>query len=180
MIDEFEGSENDVADFDTVETMLRGTRDRDSDEMIAFRRFFDQSAQAQHFTADEFIVLGPSNSNPSSACHNKNSIAPEILWPNVVPLVAAMDAIREKLGHPVRITNCYRASPYNTCVGGVTSSQHLKFKAADFICSGGTSGDWAEAAMAVRRDGIFNGGIGIYRSFVHVDVRGSNANWDKR
>ncbi|MGR3760281.1 D-Ala-D-Ala carboxypeptidase family metallohydrolase [Roseobacteraceae bacterium NS-SX3] len=180
MTNEHEGLENDVADFETVETMLRGARDRDSDKMINFRRFFDQSTQARHFTADEFMVLGPSNSNPNSDCHDKNSLPPENLWPNMVPLVGVMDAIRQKLGRPVRITNCYRASPYNSCVGGVTSSQHLMFKAADFICDSGNSGDWAEVAKAVRDNGIFNGGIGIYRNFVHVDVRGTEATWDKR
>jgi hypothetical protein len=29
----------------------------------------------------------------------------------------------------------------------------------------------------MRREGIFKGGLGKYKTFVHVDVRGKNADW---
>ncbi len=97
-----------------------------------------------------------------------------------MPLIQAMDAIRKQLDHPLLITNCYRAPPYNSCVGREINSQHLDFRAADFVGKDGDSAAWAEAARAVRDSGVFSGGMGIYRSFVHVDVRGSVADWDNR
>lgn len=182
MSNEFEGQESDVIDFDDRSLMsgaLRGGND--TPEMISFRRFFDQLPKKPgYFTADEFMVLGPSHKNSSSTCHKRNSFPPAHLWMNVVPLIQAMDAIRKQLGHALLITNCYRAPPYNLCVGGETNSQHLDFRAADFVGKDGDSAAWAEAARAVRDSGVFSGGIGIYRSFVHVDVRGSVADWDNR
>lgn len=180
MSNEFEGQESDFASFDDLDAMLESARrGDDTPEMIEFRRFFDQLPnRPTHFVADEFMVLGPSHNNSGSACHKRNSLPPSELWENAVPLFHAMEAIRKKLGHPIRITNCYRAQPYNSCVGGVNGSQHLKFRAADFVCKVGDSNAWAEAARAVRQSDVFSGGIGIYRGFVHVDVRGSDADWD--
>ena len=180
MTDEFEGQEFDFIEGPDLDAAIARDRSRaDTPEMVAFRQFFD-GLNSEFFNADEFMVLGPSHHSPGSACSGKNTTAPSELWDNVVPLVAAMNAIRSELGDSVRITNCYRGPSYNTCVGGVSGSQHLQFRAADWICSQGTSADWAAAAQKVRDQGVFLGGIGIYNSFVHVDVRGSNANWDNR
>ena len=179
MSNEFEGNERDVATFEELQQQLEADRSRsDTPEMVAFRAFFEELG-ARNFTADEFMVMGASH-NGGGTCSGKNSLAPRNLWDNVKPLVAAMDAVRDRLGHSVMLTNVYRNPEYNECVGGVAGSQHKEFKAADFVCHSGSSADWAEAAKAVRSDGGFSGGVGIYNGFVHVDVRGSNADWDNR
>ncbi len=179
MTDIFEGNENDIRPLDELKELLSESLSRDdTPEMVAFRQFFD-GLGAQFFSADEFMVLGPSHHAPG-ACNGKNGMPEQALWDNVAPLVKAMDAIRAHMGHPVTITNCFRNEDYNACVGGVSGSMHKQFKAADFVCSSGTSADWAAAAKAVRSNGTFSGGVGIYNSFVHVDVRGSEANWDNR
>jgi lysozyme len=36
---------------------------------------------------------------------------------------------------------------------------------------------WHAIAQQLRGEGLFSGGIGLYGSFVHVDVRGYNADW---
>ncbi len=174
-----EGAESDALDFEEMGALLEEEASRDDKpEMVAFRGFFSNHG-AQNFVADEFCVLGPSH-HGTGECHGKNELPPRALWNNVASLVAAMDAIRAEIGAPVRITNCYRTEAYNSCVGGVSGSQHLQFRAADFVCKSGTTGDWAEAAKAVRSRGIFTGGIGTYRTFVHVDVRGHPVTWDNR
>lgn len=181
-VERFEGNEFDAVGFDAAGEMVETLRSGEEPPLLMeFRRFFDGLAnQPEHFHADEFMVMGPSNGNSGSACFQKNSLPPQSLWDNIVPLISAMDDIRKELGFQVRITNCYRASAYNTCVGGVSSSQHLQFKAVDFVGQSGESGDWANAAKACRDNGSFNGGVGIYSGFVHVDVRGHPLNWDKR
>lgn len=179
MSDLFEGNENDIVPLDQLDALLDQSLSRaDTPEMVAFRQFFD-GLGAQNFTADEFMVLGPSH-HGNGACAGKNALPERGLWDNVKPLVAAMDAIRVALGSPVRITNCFRAEAYNSCIGGVSRSQHKQFRAADFVSSSGNSQDWADAARRVRDNGGFAGGIGIYNGFVHIDVRGSNADWDNR
>lgn len=180
MSDMTEGNERDIVPGDVLADVLDQSLSRaDTPDMVAFRAYFD-SLGAQHFSADEFMVLGPSNHVPGGACEGKNALAPKALWDNVAPLVAAMDAIRAELGAPIRITNCFRSDDYNACVGGVPDSFHRTFRAADWVGGGGSSGDWAEAARAVRDRGGFAGGIGIYNGFVHVDVRGHAVDWDNR
>ncbi|WP_300010863.1 D-Ala-D-Ala carboxypeptidase family metallohydrolase [uncultured Roseobacter sp.] len=178
--DQTEGGERDIVPAELLDSVLGQSFSRaDTPEMVAFREFFAEQS-ARHFSADEFMVLGPSHHVPGGACEGKNALAPSSLWNNVVPLIAAMDAIRDELGEPVRITNCYRSSDYNSCVGGVSNSYHKTFKAADWVCGTGTSADWAAAAARVRDRGAFTGGIGIYETFVHVDVRGQSIDWDNR
>jgi hypothetical protein len=175
----FEGAERDFESFDRVEVLQRSARDQVSAaDLPLIREFQDffRSLGARHFRADELLFLGASHHGTGS-CAGKNRLPPRELWPNIVPLVHALDAIRDHVGKPIRLTNVYRDGPYNTCVGGVSSSQHLLFKAADIVASGANSTECARCARAVRTGGVFTGGIGHYTGFVHVDVRGEIADW---
>ena len=65
------------------------------------------------------------------------------------------------------------------------SARFLKFSPielghADFALNEGNPGQWADRLKQLRQQGIFEGGIGIYKTFVHVDVRGTRADWDLR
>lgn len=132
-----------------------------------------------HFTAAEFLVKGADHYNPRAAGYGLNADPPRELWPNVIPLARALEAFRVRVGKPVHINSCYRSPRYNaTLPGAATSSQHMQFKAADITVAGrGSPADWAATARAMRADGLFAGGVGEYKSFVHIDVRGAAADW---
>ena len=138
----------------------------------AFERFFNKSLpDLRYFTANEFLAKG-SNAN------GLNTDPPKELWPNVIPLARAMDAIRHHLGVPIQLHSVYRSLPYNRSIGSSDDSQHPKFTAADWSCPArGTPADWAATVKWLRAHGVFDGGVGLYKSFVHVDVRGTHANW---
>lgn len=143
-----------------------------------FTAFFDAHAKplAPNFSADEFMVLGPSN--VAGACAGKNDLAPEDFWPNCVPLAAALQRFRMLVGAPVKITNAYRSPAYNACVGGASMSQHKLFKAADIRVEGsGSPTAWRDVFLRLRREGGFRGGLGTYRTFLHVDIRDDDADW---
>ncbi|WP_353475339.1 N-acetylmuramoyl-L-alanine amidase [Salipiger sp. H15] len=140
-----------------------------------------QDMHIRNFKPHEFLTMGGSNSNPSARCYNKNSLPPRALWPNMRPLARALDEIRNRLGAPVKLTSVYRNPAYNGCLSGTASNSfHMQFKAADFQCAKGSPTDWRRVAQEVRSAGVFTGGIGIYNTFVHVDVRGQVADWDNR
>lgn len=131
-------------------------------------------AGVRHFTPAEFLVKGR---NPDGL----NTDPPPELWPNVISLVHLLEAFRVRIGAPVRLSSVYRSPAYNmTLPGAASGSQHLAFRAADITAGIGTPADWAATFAEMRRDGVFSGGIGIYDTFVHVDVRGRNADWDYR
>jgi uncharacterized protein YcbK (DUF882 family) len=89
-------------------------------------------------------------------------------------LVAVLQKIRTHFGKSVTITSAYRTPGKNKAVGGETYSQHLYGRAADIKVSGIASKKVAEYAETLLKN---KGGIGIYSTFTHIDVRGTKARW---
>jgi len=179
--EEFEGAEDDVIGFDDFEE-LRGMLEaieatpEEKAYMEKFEAFF-AGLGVKHFSAKEFLFMGGSHYG-TGKCGGKNTVPPEDVWPNLAKLVPVLDTIRAELGHSIRVTSIYRSESYNSCIGGVSKSQHRKMTAADCVVRSVTPRDLHKVAKAVRERGDFQGGIGLYKGFVHIDVRGQNADWD--
>ncbi len=88
-------------------------------------------------------------------------------------LVEILQKIRNYFGKPVTITSAYRTPTHNKSCGGTTYSQHLYGKAADIKISGVAPGKVAKYAETL----LDSGGIGIYNTFVHIDVRSTKSRW---
>ena len=88
-------------------------------------------------------------------------------------LVSVLQKIRTHFGKPVTITSAYRTPPHNSREGGTTYSQHLYGKAADIKISGVTPKKVADYAETLLPEG----GIGIYNTFTHIDVRSVKSRW---
>lgn len=90
-------------------------------------------------------------------------------------LVTILQKIRAHFGKSVKINSAYRTPTKNKAVGGKAYSQHLYGKAADIVVSGITPkkvAAYAEKLMPKK------GGIGIYKNFVHIDVRATKSRWN--
>lgn len=133
----------------------------------------------KNFKPYEFLVKGNSNANPGSAAFDLNTDPPAGLWNNIVPTARVLDELRNRLQRPITLLSVYRSPAYNKAIGGAAQSQHTQFRAVDFVVQGSPVGplQWASALRDMRSAGLFKGGIGTYASFVHVDTRGSNADW---
>ena len=88
-------------------------------------------------------------------------------------LVTVLQKIRTHFGKPVTITSAYRTPPHNSREGGTTYSQHLYGKAADIKITGVTPKKVADYAETL----LDKGGIGIYNTFTHIDVRSVKSRW---
>lgn len=89
-------------------------------------------------------------------------------------LVMVLETIRAYFDAPVVIHSGYRTPQYNAKVDGVAHSQHCYGTAADITVKGQTP----EAVAAYVRQLMPDwGGVGIYKSFTHVDVRETRADW---
>ena len=55
----------------------------------------------------------------------------------------------------------------------------MRFNAIDFAFEGNSRPvDWARTLRSMRDDErLFKGGVGLYASFVHVDTRGHDVDW---
>ncbi len=96
-------------------------------------------------------------------------------------LVAGFQWIRDQVGHPLTINSGYRTWWYNRKVKGSRNSQHLYGKAIDIFALDVDGGPKALAAICEKyfseQCRIVEGGIGIYKTFVHFDVRIKKARW---
>lgn len=106
-----------------------------------------------------------------------NTLPPRHLWRNIVPTAWIADQARHALGVPLRIISGYRGPQYNAAIGGASGSYHTKFNALDLDPLGGDPEDLFHLLDRWRSAGLFRGGLGLYRSFVHLDTRGKSATW---
>lgn len=92
-------------------------------------------------------------------------------------LVALLQKIREHFGKPVTVNSAYRTAAWNAKQGGAPKSQHLLGMAADISIAGVSPLTIAQYAEFLQPKA---GGIGVYQSFTHVDVRAVRTRWDSR
>lgn len=92
-------------------------------------------------------------------------------------LVGLLQNIRNHFGAAVTINSAYRTESYNKKIGGATKSQHVNGTAADIVVKGATPLEVAQYVEHIMPD---SGGIGVYQSFTHVDVRANRSRWDNR
>ena len=90
-------------------------------------------------------------------------------------LVEVLQKIRDHFGKPVNINSAYRTPPYNKKVDGAAQSQHLYGTAADISISGVKPADVAAFAETLMPK---YGGIGIYKTFTHIDCRQVKSRWN--
>ena len=90
-------------------------------------------------------------------------------------LVKVLQKIRTHFGKSVTITSAYRTPTKNKACGGSTYSQHLYGRAADVKISGISPKKVAAYAETILKN---KGGIGIYSTFIHIDVRGTKSRWN--
>lgn len=94
-----------------------------------------------------------------------------------------LEPLRKKYG-PCTVHSGYRTVAHNRSVGGEPNSFHIytmhdgNDQAADVSFARGNPSQWHATANSIRqkkRSG--RGGLGLYRTFVHIDIRDYTSNW---
>ena len=100
-----------------------------------------------------------------------------------------LQELRDWWQAPIAINSGFRSATHNEAIGGAETSQHMIF-ATDL--SPNLRGvrvahtpppdrqREAIALLADQADLVGFDGIGLYDTFVHLDLRGSTARWDNR
>jgi uncharacterized protein YcbK (DUF882 family) len=106
------------------------------------------------------------------------AIMPPDVRANIIELSKNLEVIRAAVGRPIRINSAYRSPAHNKQVGGVSGSQHQYGRAADIRVEGMGAGQLHAVVLDLINQGkIKQGGVGIYPTFVHYDIRGTKARW---
>lgn len=103
---------------------------------------------------------------------------PDEVLENIKELARNLQIIRDSIGIPISINSGYRSPEHNKAVGGASKSQHLTGKAADLKTRMKPSILHKFILGLINEGKISEGGVGLYNSFVHYDIRGTKARWD--
>jgi hypothetical protein len=107
-----------------------------------------------------------------------NCLPSREMWVQMSPTLKVIDRVALELNQPVtEIVSAYRAPSYNAlCPGAKSGSWHqvnvacdVRFPASPYQVTAVTRN--------LRSRGLFQGGVGSYSGFTHVDTRGQNEDW---
>lgn len=130
----------------------------------------NQNVKAYSKKKDGNVKLSANFKVKEFAC--KDGSDPIFIAPSLVEI---LQNIRTHFGKAVVINSAYRTPTYNSKVGGATYSQHQYGTAADIKVTGATPKVVAAYAETLMPN---NGGIGIYSTFTHIDVREVKSRWN--
>lgn len=126
---------------------------------------------SQHFTVEEF------------ACRDGTPVMARDYQGLEYLCRVYLEPLRRKYG-PVIVHSGYRTVAHNRAVGGASQSFHVytihdgNDQAADISCARGNPRAWHRTANTIRagrRNG--KGGLGLYSTFVHIDLRDYKSDW---
>lgn len=131
-----------------------------------------EAAGVANFTADEVLTLGAAHTS-----NGLNTLPPLSIVHQIMPTLVVVGELRRHLKSPVIILSGYRSAAYNKAVGGARASMHREFRALDIQAKHHTAEHVWSILRRWRSDGLWTGGLGKYKTFVHIDDRSANADW---
>ena len=90
-------------------------------------------------------------------------------------LIAVLEDLRSWCEHyPIMVNSGCRCERHNKAIGGSPRSQHLLGKAADIYCGHKTLKEIYDY-LNNKYPGKY--GVGLYNTFIHIDVREKQSRW---
>ena len=102
------------------------------------------------------------------------------IYHNMVKVANQLQILRNYIGKPITINSGYRSQEYNASIKGSSKkSQHVMGRAADIVVKGMTPVEVTEVIERLISNGdMLQGGLGLYKGFVHYDIRGTKVRWN--
>lgn len=106
------------------------------------------------------------------------SKVPEKYLDNVKELAKNLQVLRDYIKEAVFVNSGYRTPSWNRKVKGEKSSKHLIAQAADIVTKNYSSSQLGVIIeKLIREKKMVQGGLAVYKGFVHYDTRGVKARW---
>ena len=101
------------------------------------------------------------------------------VYENIIKLAQQLQFLRDYTGRPITINSAYRSPEHNAKIGGVKTSQHLLGKAADITIESLKPAEvYRIIEDLIDMGEMLQGGLGLYKTFVHYDIRKTKARWN--
>ena len=112
--------------------------------------------------------------------NNRNAPLTKEVTYNIFVLAAQVKVLWDHVNLQIKITSGYRSPEHNAKIGGVKNSQHITGKAADIKVQGMTPKQVYDVIEAlIAKGALQEGGLGLYSTWVHYDIREKKARWSK-
>jgi uncharacterized protein YcbK (DUF882 family) len=119
------------------------------------------------------------NFNKSEFESKDGSDMPNEVFYNIQKVSNQLQLLRDYLGRSIVVNSAYRSPEHNAAIGGVKNSQHVLGKASDIVVNGlSTTEVYNAIEELINKGDMLQGGLGLYNSFVHYDIRGTKARWN--
>ena len=119
------------------------------------------------------------NFNKSEFESKDGSDMPNEVFYNIQKVSNQLQFLRDYLGRSIVVNSAYRSPEHNAAIGGVKNSQHVLGKASDIVVNGlSTTEVYNAIEELINKGDMLQGGLGLYNSFVHYDIRGTKARWN--
>jgi len=129
----------------------------------------------QNFKLKEFLISDFYNFEQQKAV--LKSVSYPILQ-NIHDLADNLQVLRSYLNQPISINIAYRPLWWELQQGRSGTSQHVKGKAADIVIEGmETKKIYLKIESLIKQGKMLQGGLGIYPTFIHYDIRNYKARW---
>ena len=123
------------------------------------------------------MKLTPNFSLHEFKCRDGTEVPKEYMA-NVQELAENLQVLRDHIQKPIIVISGYRSPDYNKKIGGARRSQHMSANAGDIIVNGMSPDEVKAEIVQLIKDGkMKKGGVGLYTTFTHYDVRGFNRRW---
>lgn len=101
------------------------------------------------------------------------------VYENIIKLANQLQFLRDYTGRAITVNSAYRSPEHNAKIGGSKTSQHLLGKAADITIESMKPREVFVLIEDLIDLGLMlQGGLGLYDTFVHYDIRKTRARWD--
>lgn len=110
---------------------------------------------SKHFNRYEFMCRG------LDCCDHSAPVTSE--------LIIGLQKLRELAGAPIHINSGFRCNKHNRKIDGSFESFHTLGMAADITCEDLSPRELAKLAEKIEH--FKKGGIGVYSTWLHLDVR---------
>ena len=98
---------------------------------------------------------------------------------NIKELACNLQVLRDFLGESIKVNSGWRSESHNKAIGGVKTSQHVLGKASDICVKDIETDDlYLIIESLIEQGEMQEGGLGLYNSFIHYDIRGTRARWN--
>ena len=102
------------------------------------------------------------------------------VYENIIKLASQLQFLRDYTGRPITINSGYRCPEYNAKISGSSKkSQHQYGKAADITIQSLKPAEvYRIIEDLIDMGHMLQGGLGLYDTFVHIDIRKTKARWN--